>query len=471
MADALRVAFFGGSFNPPHVAHVLAVAYALSAAPIDEVLVVPVYQHPFAKELAPYDARLEMCKLALELLPRAHVSTLERDLGGESLTLRTVEEIARREPAWQLRLLIGSDVLADLPKWHRFDRIAEIAPPLVLGRHGAAAVDGAPHAGPPLLPPVSSTDIRAAAREGRLDDVRDVLPTAVARFIEAARALPCLSRRRDRRGPRPGEQARSALRSLARSRRTASVSRRARVASRLPDAPIDADLVIVALRDKAIAPFAADLVAHGLVGHRSASIVHCAGALGPEALAAARGPKVSVAQRHPMLSFASARVSPSLLRGQLHVDGDADAVARARELAALLGMTARTFPGLDRVAYHAAAGLVANGAAALAAAGVELLGKAGVDGETAARMLGPLLRSVAENIETLGLPDALTGPVRRGDAAGVARHLDTLRQLAPALVPLYVASTAAQIPVARSLHEEPDASFDAIAAAIGAPAK
>ncbi|HEY4120297.1 MAG TPA: DUF2520 domain-containing protein [Byssovorax sp.] len=238
-----------------------------------------------------------------------------------------------------------------------------------------------------------------------------------------------------------------------------------------PESPIDAGLVIVALRDKAIAPFAADLVARGLVGHRRVAIVHCAGALGPEALAAARGPNVSVAQMHPMISFASPRVSPSLLRGQLHVDGDADAVARARELAELLGMTARTFPGLDRVAYHAAAGLVANGAAALAAAGVELLGKAGVDGETAAHMLGPLLRSVAENVEALGLPDALTGPVRRGDAAGVARHLDTLRQLAPALVPLYVASTAAQIPVARSLHEEPGAAFDAIAAAISEAAK
>jgi nicotinate-nucleotide adenylyltransferase len=184
MADGLRVAIFGGSFNPPHVAHVLAAAYALSAAPIDEVLVVPVYQHPFAKELAPYDARLEMCRLALELLPRARVSTLERDLGGESLTLRTVEEIARREPAWQLRLLIGSDVLADLPKWHRFDRIAEIAMPLVLGRRGAATTDGALHAGPPLLPPVSSTEIRAAVCAGRLDAVRDLLPTSVAGFIE-----------------------------------------------------------------------------------------------------------------------------------------------------------------------------------------------------------------------------------------------------------------------------------------------
>src|SRR6478735_3989939 len=89
-----RVAIFGGSFNPPHVAHVLAVVYALSTAPIDEVLVVPVFHHPFSKELASFDERLAMCELALGWIPRVVVSSVERDLGGSSLTLRTVEHLA-----------------------------------------------------------------------------------------------------------------------------------------------------------------------------------------------------------------------------------------------------------------------------------------------------------------------------------------------------------------------------------------
>ena len=72
-------------------------------------------------------------------------------------------------------------------------------------------------------------------------------------------------------------------------------------------------------------------------------------------------------------------------------------------------------PRLDEVGYHAAAGLVANGAAALAAVGVELLVVSGVPRKEAPKMLGPLLRSVAENVEALGFPDALTGPIRRGD--------------------------------------------------------
>jgi predicted short-subunit dehydrogenase-like oxidoreductase (DUF2520 family) len=231
----------------------------------------------------------------------------------------------------------------------------------------------------------------------------------------------------------------------------------------LPARPIDADVVILAVRDRDIAPSAAELVARRLIGHRAVALLHCAGALGPEALAAARSKTVAVAQMHPMISFASTKVSPSLADGQLHVDGDPAAMRAARAIGKRLGMKPRTIARLDRIAYHAAAGLVANGAAALAAGGVELLERAGVDPETAAAMLGPLLRTVAENVARLGLPDALTGPVRRGDESGVARHLETLRRLAPDLVPLYLAASATQLPLARALAEAPPASFDAIA--------
>jgi predicted short-subunit dehydrogenase-like oxidoreductase (DUF2520 family) len=235
----------------------------------------------------------------------------------------------------------------------------------------------------------------------------------------------------------------------------------------LPARPIEADVVVLALRDRDLAGVAAALAERRLLGQRKVAVVHCAGALGPEVLAAARGPRVSVAQMHPMISFASTAFTPSLDRGQLHVDGDPAAVKAARALGRLLGMTPRTIPGLDRVGYHAAAGLVANGAAALCAGGVALLGKAGVDKHSAAAMLGPLLRSVAENVEALGLPEALTGPVRRGDAAGVGRHLETLERIAPGLVPFYVASARVQIPLARVLGEAPPESFDAIEARLG----
>lgn len=176
-----RVAFFGGSFNPVHVAHVLAVVYAIATAPIDRVLVAPVFRHPFAKELAPFEDRLAMCELALGWIPNVEVSDVERELGGESLTLRTLEHLRREHPSWRLRLLVGADVVADLPKWHRFDRIAEIAPPLLLGRQGVDA-DGA---GPILLPGVSSTAVRDAIARGDLDFVRERVPARVVEHIVA----------------------------------------------------------------------------------------------------------------------------------------------------------------------------------------------------------------------------------------------------------------------------------------------
>jgi predicted short-subunit dehydrogenase-like oxidoreductase (DUF2520 family) len=237
--------------------------------------------------------------------------------------------------------------------------------------------------------------------------------------------------------------------------------------SGLPTRKIDADILILAIRDRDITPAAEAIRAKGLLAanaKKKIAVVHCAGALGPEALAPLRDPAagVSVAQMHPMISFASKALTPSLERGQLHVDGDPAAVRAATALGKRLGMTPRTIPHLDRVAYHAAAGLVANGAAALAAGGLDLLERARVPRDTAAAMLGPLLRSVADNIERLGMPGGLTGPVRRGDAAGIERQIQMLGRLAPHVIPFYAAAARFQVPLARSLGEAEPASFDAI---------
>jgi len=226
---------------------------------------------------------------------------------------------------------------------------------------------------------------------------------------------------------------------------------------------IDADVVVVAVRDRDVTP-----TAHSMVGvvARDAVVVHVAGALGADALAPLGGHCAGVAQMHPMISFASKRYAPGLARGNMHVEGDARAVAGARRIARMLGMTARTVKGLDTVAYHAAAGLVANGAAALAAVGAQLLERAGVAPKDAPKMLGPLLRSVADNVEVLGFPEALTGPVRRGDATGVAKHVATLRAKLPSAVPLYLAAAEAQLPLARAIGDASAASLDAVASAI-----
>jgi len=255
--------------------------------------------------------------------------------------------------------------------------------------------------------------------------------------------------------------------SLARALRARGVKVTLRAArSGLPARRIAADLLILAVRDGRLEPLARALQTAKLVGGRTA-VVHCAGALGPEPLAPLRGAASGVAQMHPMISFASPRALPTLERGQVNIDGDPAAVRVARRVARLLGMTPRTLPRLDKIAYHAAAGLVANGAAALAAAGVRLLGEGGVDPATASKMLGPLLKSVGDNVESLGLPLALTGPVRRGDAAAVGRHLEVIRSRTPELAPLYLELTRAQLPMARKIGDADSAAFGAIESLLG----
>ena len=252
-------------------------------------------------------------------------------------------------------------------------------------------------------------------------------------------------------------------RALARATRASGGAVTLRAARKgLPKKAIDADLLILAVRDRELHPLAEALAEQKLVTKKTAC-VHVSGATNAEALAPLRAVSAGVAQMHPMISFASRTSFPSLLRGHVHVKGDPVAEKRARTFAKKLGMTPRTFESLDTIGYHAAAGLVANGAAALAAIGAKLLVASGVPEDDAARMLGPLLRSVADNVESLGFPDALTGPVRRGEVAGLERHYEVLRARVPEALPLYLASARAQLPLARALGDAPPQSFVAIA--------
>jgi nicotinate-nucleotide adenylyltransferase len=178
-----NVAVFGGSFNPPHVAHVLAVAFVLATEPIDRVLVIPTYRHPFAKALAPYDDRVEMCTLSMGWLPRVEVSRVEEELGGESRTLRTLEHLQGAHPEWTMRLLMGADLLLEAPRWFRFDAVSAIAKPLVVGRVGVET----PGAPPPVLPAISSTDVRGKIAEGKWDELAHLVPRDVLALIRARR--------------------------------------------------------------------------------------------------------------------------------------------------------------------------------------------------------------------------------------------------------------------------------------------
>lgn len=176
-----RVIVFGGSFNPPHIAHMLALCVARAQEAPDVLLVVPTFRHPFAKALVDFESRLAMCNAAFGWIPGVTVSRVEEALGGESSrTLHTLEHLQAQHPSWQMRLLVGADILGEADKWFGWDRIARIAPPLVLGRVGVSH----PGAPPPVLPAISSTELRAHLARRDLDAARPYLAKGVLELIE-----------------------------------------------------------------------------------------------------------------------------------------------------------------------------------------------------------------------------------------------------------------------------------------------
>jgi nicotinate-nucleotide adenylyltransferase len=173
------VAILGGSFNPPHVAHLMAAYWALATQGVQEVWLLPAYRHPFGKALAPFEDRVRMCELAAAPLRGVHVCTAERELADDPLvgkTARTLEHLQAKHPDHRFALVVGTDILPETDKWYRWDRVKALARILVVGRQG---YEGAADA--PSLPAVSSTLIRE--RLGRGEDVSALVPGRVLAYV------------------------------------------------------------------------------------------------------------------------------------------------------------------------------------------------------------------------------------------------------------------------------------------------
>lgn len=192
-----RVGLFGGSFNPPHVAHQLVALYVLETI-LDEVWFVPTYSHPFGKPLAAYDHRVAMCELAAAPLgARASVSRAEQELAQKpdfvaSRTLDLIEHLITKHTDAQFHLVVGTDILAETDKWHRWDEVTRLAPPIVIGRSGYPLPAGSIETGI-TMPEVSATRVRELLAEastnatGRqpnpVTEVAALLPQTVLRYI------------------------------------------------------------------------------------------------------------------------------------------------------------------------------------------------------------------------------------------------------------------------------------------------
>jgi predicted short-subunit dehydrogenase-like oxidoreductase (DUF2520 family) len=186
-----------------------------------------------------------------------------------------------------------------------------------------------------------------------------------------------------------------------------------------------ADAVVLAVSDDSI-EMVASKVAPDL--RSSATVLHCAGARGVDELRSCEAQGAAVGVLHPLVSFPSTRGSPNLRGTTFTVNGSRRAIIMGRRIARACG--ARTVVAQTGDArYHAAAALAANGAAALAFVSVGVLEGLGFDKRAAERAIGGLLQSVGENVQSLGVPGALTGPIARGDAEAVANHRRALRDV------------------------------------------
>lgn len=172
----MRVAFFGGSFNPPHVAHQLVSLYVLETAAVDELWLVPCCEHPFGKPLAPYQHRLRMCELAAAALgPRVRVSDIEGRLGGESRTLMTLKALRAEHPAIEFLLVVGADIESELSMWYGAGELLRTVQRIVVGRGGYSGGSAI------AMPGLSSTEIRARLASGQ--SVAGLLPHAVQDYV------------------------------------------------------------------------------------------------------------------------------------------------------------------------------------------------------------------------------------------------------------------------------------------------
>jgi predicted short-subunit dehydrogenase-like oxidoreductase (DUF2520 family) len=252
-------------------------------------------------------------------------------------------------------------------------------------------------------------------------------------------------------------------RTPARARAAGAIAGVAAYSAAPPDLLLEADVVLLAVRDAAIADVARMLVATGLV-NRHHTLIHCSGAISAaEALALVSGEVGGMAMMHPLRAIPDGRAAMRSLKGAVFgVEGDERGRRDALTLVASLGARALELGGMQVSAYHAAAAMASNYTVVLLAAAADLLAAVGIAREQAIEALVPLVEGTLANVREHGPEAALTGPIRRGDRDTVERHLDALADR-PELASLYRALGRRAAAIARSAPDPaPAEALDAI---------
>ncbi len=194
----MRIGILGGTFNPPHLGHLICAQEAYLQLGLDRVTLIParVPPHkPVEDEPGP-EHRLALCRLAIQGDERFDVSEVEIVRDGPSYTVDTLEELHSSAPDHELFLIVGGDIAAGLPSWHRPQRVLSLATLAVAKRRGTsrAAVDGALRSLPggerarffrmPRIG-ISSTMLRDRVRVGQ--PIKYYVPEPVASYIDQHR--------------------------------------------------------------------------------------------------------------------------------------------------------------------------------------------------------------------------------------------------------------------------------------------
>jgi nicotinate-nucleotide adenylyltransferase len=191
----VRLGILGGTFNPPHLGHLICAQEAYLQLRLDRVMLIParIPPHKPVDDEPGVAHRLELCRVAVSDDQRFTVSDLEVARPGPSYTVDTLDQLQAQAPDSELFLIVGGDVAAGLPRWHEPERVLSLATLAVAKRRGTArsSIDtalselrGGERAEFFRMPriAISSTMVRSRARARQ--PIRYLVPDAVARYID-----------------------------------------------------------------------------------------------------------------------------------------------------------------------------------------------------------------------------------------------------------------------------------------------
>lgn len=209
------------------------------------------------------------------------------------------------------------------------------------------------------------------------------------------------------------------------------------------DVADNADFVFITTPDDAISAVAAQ------VGWRSGqSVLHCSGAASTDILEPARRAGAQVGSLHPLQTIADTRQAIENIPGSTFgAEAGEPLLSTLRDMVAALDGRFIELKSRDKVAYHAAAVMACNYLVTLVKLSTDLWQTFSVPRGEAVQALHPLIQGTLNNIDKIGIPDCLTGPIARGDSGTVKKHLEVLKEVSPSLLSTYKELGLQTIPV------------------------